>query len=1014
MDRLVIPSALALAIAAAASAQDPAPAPPPRAASVELRLPPGDDGGAVAPLVAIAKGEPVSVDALRRTVQRLFQTGRYRNVVVREAPAAAPGGAAGTWVRVVVEALPVRILQEVDVRVEGASPLDAAAIRAAARLAQGEPFDDADLAPAAGRVRSALARKGWRAAEVEATAQGDRPVARLVVRAGKPVNVTAIGLGGHPGPAAAGLEAALKTRVGAALDEDVLDADVRALRKSLHAGGFRRSRVSAPVVRIDGTRADVSIPIDAGPRLAFLFRGNEQIPSDALARQLGFEEGLPVDMPAVAAATDRLIAFYRARGYAAARVEAEEVRRGRDLAVVFHVDEGRCYRLGTVRIEGASFRREAWLRERLAAILDSFVGEIDEADADSARALALSVPGARPPRSPPPALAPHGTWDEDAWARAAERLVEGYRADGFLEAVFLGTSVALDERRGIAEPTIRLREGVRTHVESIAFEGNEAVSLPALAREARLAPGDPLAFERVEDTRAAILRVYLSRGHVYARVEAREDVDRERHLAVVRFVVSEGPRVRIGRILVTGNRRTREEVVRRALALSEGDAYDPGAVARSQAALLRLGVFRSVSLRIQDPEVPQETKDVAVEVAERPWAALSPGVGFSIANGPRAVVEYDQPNLLGRALELSARGKVNYPLDTFRDDLVGQPAAERIEGRVDVGVRAPSLVLLPLSAAGRAGAIGEILHRRAYELRRVTGVTGVDLGLTSRSSFSLQYELEVDRITKSSEVGILTQADIERLRFDEGVTTMHAVRPTISFDHRDNSAHPHRGWFATASLEYARSLGGSDGRVLLGLLPGSDIPMNMLKLAGTASGYLPVGSSTVVALSLRGGRVIPLDSTSRTIIPRRFFLGGATTMRGYAEEEMIQQDVRDVLASEARLCATSATGVGCTGRGLAIAGGEHPISEGGEAFLLAKVELRLRLRGSLEAGLFVDLGNVWLDPAKISLDLRTNAGFGLRFVTPIGPAAVDVGFNLTPDRSINERIVAPHFTIGLF
>ncbi len=1029
MDRLTLPALALVVTAAAASAQGHARAAPPRATSVELRLPPGDDARAAAALVAIAAGDPVSVDALRRTVQRLFQTGRYRNVVVREAPAVAPPGAAGTWVRVVVEALPVRVLQAVDVRVDGTSPLDAAAIIAAARLSQGQPFDDGDLEPAAARVRASLARKGWRASEVAASAEGDRPVARLTVRPGEPVRVATIALGGDPGPAAASLEAALRTRAGAPLDEDVLDADVRALRAALHAGGYRRSRVSPPVVRIEGTRADVRIPVDAGPRLAFFFRGNEEVPSDALARQLGFEEGLPVDVPAVAAAADRLQAFYSARGYAAVRVEAEELRRGRDLAVVFHVDEGRRYRLGAVSFEGASFRREAWLRERLAAILDSEAGGPDEADGDAARALALSIPGARPLRTPPPSFAPHETWEEEAWARAAERLVDGYRADGFLEAVYLGSSVLLDAHNRTVDVTLRLREGPRTRVDSIAFEGNEAVPIAELARLARLAPGDPLAFERVEETRAAILRVYLARGYLYARVEAHEDLGerqtrardrsqgellRERHLAVVRFIVAEGPRVRVGRIMVNGNRRTRDEVVRGALAIAEGDFYDPEAVARSQAALLRLGVFRSVGLRIHDPEVPQETKDVEVEVAERPWATLSQGVGFSIANGPRAFVEYGQPNLLGRALDLSARGRVNYPLDAFRPDLVGKSPSERIEGRADVAVRAPAVEIRSFAAAGRAAVIGELLHRRAYELRRITGVTGVDVGLTSRSTFSLQYELEVDRIDKSSEVGFLTQADLERLRFDEGVTTLHAVRPTLSFDHRDNSAHPRRGWLATTSFEYARSLGPSDGRMLFGLLPGSDIHTNMLKLSGTASGYLPLGTSTVVALSLRGGRVFPLDSTSRTIIPRRFFLGGAATMRGYAEEEMIQQDVRDVLASEARLCATSATGVGCTDRGRRIAWGERPVSEGGEAFLLAKAELRLRLRGSLEAGLFVDLGNVWLDPEKISLDLRTNAGFGLRFVTPIGPAALDIGFNLTPDRAINERIAAPHFTIGLF
>jgi outer membrane protein assembly factor BamA len=138
-------------------------------------------------------------------------------------------------------------------------------------------------------------------------------------------------------------------------------------------------------------------------------------------------------------------------------------------------------------------------------------------------------------------------------------------------------------------------------------------------------------------------------------------------------------------------------------------------------------------------------------------------------------------------------------------------------------------------------------------------------------------------------------------------------------------------------------------------------------------------------------------------------------MRGYAEEEMIQQDVRAALAAEARHCSTSTTGVGCTERGRRIADGDRPVSEGGEAFLLAKAELRMRLRGSLEGALFADVGNLWLDPREYRLvDLRTNVGFGLRFVTPIGPAAVDVGFNVQPDAAVNERTVAPHFTIGLF
>lgn len=990
--------ALGLALAApAARAQEAAPRP--RVAEIRLALPPGDDAAAARSLVAVELMVPLSPQELRRTVQRLYQTGRYRNVIVRTSPAPPPPGEPGAWVRVDIEALPVRVVAGVTVLVEGERlPLDEAALRETSGIRPGEAFEEGDLDAAVARIRAALARRGFRSAEVEPVARGDAAVAiELRVRPGSAVQVRAVRLAGDAGPAAAALSEALVTRAGAVLDMDVLDADLRRLRAALQKAGYRRSRVGSPAVRLAGDAADVEIPVDAGPRLAFVFRGNADVPSTELLRELGFEEGQPVDVPAVAGAAERLVAFYRARGYATTRVESEEIRRGRDVAVVFHVAEGRRFTLRPVRLEGASFRSEAWLRERLAALLDEDVPAPEDKDADEARAHLLAFPRTRLGPTAPPALAPHETWDENGWDRAVDRLVEGYRAEGFLEAIHLGTTAVLDETRRTVEVTIRLREGPRTFVESISFDGNEAVSLPELAREARLAPGDPLAFERVEETRAALSRIYLARGHLYARVEVRQELDRTRHVAALRFVVSEGPRVRIGRILVTGNHRTREDVVRRALAVSEGEIYDQDAIARSQAALLRLGVFRSVSLRVQEPEIPQETKDVAVDLSERPWATLTQGVGFSIANGPRAFVEWAQPNVFGRAVEFTARTKVNYPLTEFRPDLAGKAPGDRVEGRADMGVRSATADVLTFPAGLRGNLIGEILHRRAYDLRRIAGVTGVDVGLTSRVGFSLQYELEVDRISKNDTAGeLLTQADVERLRFDEGVTTLHALRPSITLDYRDNSAHPHRGWFATAAVEWARSLGGPETRPLFGALPGSQVHTNMLKAWGTATAYLSVGPAMVVALSVRGGQVFPLDSDSRTVIPRRFFLGGATTMRGYAEEEMIPQDLRSA-AAEAR------------------AQGAKPVSEGGEAFLLGKAELRMRLRSSLEAGLFADVGNLWLDPTKYQLlDLRTNVGFGLRFITPIGPAAVDIGFNVQPDHAIDERTWAPHFTIGLF
>lgn len=1025
---LAVASLAAAAVARAAPpvpaapppAAAPAPAhPPPRVAEVALRLPPGEDLAAATALVAIEAGAPLSTQATRRTVQRLFQGGRFRNVTVRAYPAPPPPGGTGEWVRVVVEGLPVRHLAGVQVRLEGTGAT-VPEVLAAAALAPGAAFDDGDLTAVEGRVKAALARRGYRAARVEASARGDREVAvELAVAPGEPVRVGAVRLS-PPGDAQLqGLVAGLRTRPGALLDEDVLAADVKRLQAELQAAGHRRARVSSPVVRIEGRTAAVELPVEAGPRMAFLFRGNADVPSEVLARELGFEEGLPVDLPAVNAAADRLVAFYRARGYAGARVEVQEVRLGGDLAVVFHVEEGVPYRLAEVAIDGLEFRDARTVRARLDALLDEEAAEPATLDADEGRAVLLSVPSVRPAPSPPPALLPHETLDDAAWDRAAERLVDEWRAQGFLETLYLGSSTRLDVRTRTARVTLRFREGPRTSVDAIAFEGNAAVSLPELARESRLTPGAPLEEEKVEATRNAILRIYLTRGFLYARVDAREQVDRDRHLAVIRFAIEEGPQVRVGRVLVNGDRHTREAIVRRALAVREGDVYSPDAINRSQAALLRLGVFQSVGLRVQDPEVPQATKDVAVDLSERPWATLSQGVGFSIAQGPRAFLEWGQPNLFGRALELTARGKVNYPLTYFRPDLADKTPAERFEGRTDVGLRAPGVPFVPIPGSVRGDLIGEVLHRKAYDLRRGSGVAGVETAVTPHVAASLQYELEVDRISMTGaaqDAQAQTQADRANLKYPEGVTTLHAVRPAVTVDYRDNASYPHRGWLAAGSVELAHSLGTPGDRIAFGLLPGADIHTNLVKASATASTYFPVGS-TVLALSLRGGRVFPLDRTSTTIAPRRFFMGGANTMRGFNEEDMLPEDLRDALVRDAEQCraAPGSANPACTDASNRINGGLRPISMGGQAFVLGKAELRIPLRGNLEGGLFADVGNLWFDPHQVRFqDLRANVGFGLRFVTPIGPAALDVGFNVTPDERLNEALYAIHFTIGLF
>ena len=84
-------------------------------------------------------------------------------------------------------------------------------------------------------------------------------------------------------------------------------------------------------------------------------------------------------------------------------------------------------------------------------------------------------------------------------------------------------------------------------------------------------------------------------------------------------------------------------------------------------------------------------------------------------------------------------------------------------------------------------------------------------------------------------------------------------------------------------------------------------------------------------------------------------------------------------------------------------------------FVLFRGELRFPIYHELRGGLFSDVGNLWSRAQNFDpLQLRPTAGIGLRLTTPVGPIALDWGFNLHPRRALAERSSAVHFAIGLF
>jgi outer membrane protein assembly factor BamA len=146
-------------------------------------------------------------------------------------------------------------------------------------------------------------------------------------------------------------------------------------------------------------------------------------------------------------------------------------------------------------------------------------------------------------------------------------------------------------------------------------------------------------------------------------------------------------------------------------------------------------------------------------------------------------------------------------------------------------------------------------------------------------------------------------------------------------------------------------------------------------------------------------------------------MGGVDSMRGWNLNSFIPQDDVDRISTDQALPDTivdPATGQQVPNT-TKFTPATRPI-RGGDLMINERVELRIPIRGPFETVVFGDFGNLWIDPKypfqRGKFPIRAAVGSGLRVQTPVGPLAVDYGFNVT--RETYEDVGAINFAIGLY
>lgn len=558
-----------------------------------------------------------------------------------------------------------------------------------------------------------------------------------------------------------------------------------------------------------------------------------------------------------------------------------------------------------------------------------------------------------------------------------KRITAFYTDRGFPDARVTSFDVNLSEDQTSVDIVLNIEEGQPVRVERIDFEGFDTLwpnRRATLEERMPLKEGAPLDRALLQASREFAIDELRERGHAYASVQIVEGGAAADGGRAITFRADPGPLARHGEIEISGNSSVSDNVVRRQLTFREGELFRQSRLGESQRRLYNLEVFQFANIEPLGAEEKSEIVPTRVTVTEGKHRKVNFSVGYGTEEKARTEVNWRHVNFFGGARTAGVEARYS-GLDRGVRLNFNQPYL--FSPRYSLGSSAhwwhasePAFTLDTLG--GRVTVTRQIVGGRGRLFAGRPTTTYSATYLNEQDDYTISQEALNDPTFRPTLIALGLDPDTGQGGGQRSAIVLDASRNTT-----DNILNARRGYLAALHLEQAGSLlGGS---------------YNYTEFTGEGRYYHQIGGSLVVAAQVRGGSINANGAggfDANVPFFKRYFLGGATNLRGWGRYEVAP----------------------LSGSGLPI---------GGATFAYFSTEVRMPLWRDLGGVIFVDGGNVWPGEWDFDLgDLRYDVGPGLRYNTPIGPIRADLGYQLNPipglapKGEVLSRRFRFHFSIG--
>jgi outer membrane protein insertion porin family len=530
-----------------------------------------------------------------------------------------------------------------------------------------------------------------------------------------------------------------------------------------------------------------------------------------------------------------------------------------------------------------------------------------------------------------------------------EKIRAYYLNKGYLEFDVKSTQVTISPDKQEIYITVVVEEGQPYTVAGVKLEGEFLGREEDFRRQVTIKPGEPYRGDDVTATTRLFSELYGTYGYAFARIEPRQDIDRKTGQVVVVLQGSPGVRVNVRRVNIAGNAVTRDEVIRREFRQFESSWYDGAKIKLSRDRVERLGYFYEVTVDTQEVPGSPDQVDLVLNVKEKQTGSLQLAAGYSTA-GLSFSGSIKKENVFGTGnylgLEVNTSKLSRNLVVSTVDPYFTDDGVSRA---IDVYYRTSK----PLNSLAEA-----------YQL--ATPGVSIRFGVPFSEYDTVFFGVGAEQTVITADTGLPNAYEVYKDIFGK---YSNSFPLTIGWarEERDNPLVPTKGRYQRVNIDFS----------LLG-------DVHYARINAQYQQYFSLTNKLTLGLNGEVGLGYGLDGKPYPVF-KNFYGGGLGSVRVFEQG--------------------SFGGVDITG---AFDGGPKRVNLNSELYLPVPGSGNDK---SLRIFLFADAGNVWREDQKMDIDtMRASAGFGLSWVSPVGPLKLSYG---TPLRSFKgDKIQRFQFQVG--